>query len=107
MMNFEEDNAEIRMKADSMFGCVVFVEMYPHLRTPMKKGMRRITLQGYSNVEEFYHPDYSELPAEADYSRTLYWNPDITPDSTGTARIRFYNNSTARSLHVTTVSLPQ
>lgn len=33
------------------------------------------------------------LPDEADYRRTLYWNPALVTDSLGRAYVDFYNNS--------------
>lgn len=69
---------------------------------PVYKG-RCLTYRGYSSVASFYHPNYknirfSELPN--DCRRTLYWNPDVQPDSTGVAHIEFYNNSTTTSLYI-------
>lgn len=87
-------------------GAVVFIELHPELRVKMRGGMRRTTLEGYSDVIEFYSPDYSNAdPFETDYRRTLYWNPDVTPDSTGTARVRFFNNSTATRFNVSTATV--
>jgi hypothetical protein len=40
------------------------------------------------------------LPTIDDVRRTLYWNPDVTTDSTGNATIRFYNNSTCKQLDI-------
>ncbi|MBQ9362717.1 MAG: hypothetical protein IJT97_04765 [Bacteroidaceae bacterium] len=42
--------------------------------------------------------DYSILPPMADFRRTLYWNPDITTDRCGKARVEFYNNSTCTDM---------
>ena len=91
-----------RISSDSlaeMFGCVVFIETYPDGEIPVEagKGVRKTWLDGYSPVREFYSPDYSTLPSEIDYRRTLYWNPTVTPDGNGRATITFYNNS--RSTH--------
>lgn len=72
-----------------------------------KPGYRQTTLQGYSIPAEFYHADYSYgvLPDEADYRRTLYWNPALATDSLGRAYIDFYNNSCATRLRVNTETL--
>lgn len=66
------------------------------------KGIRMTTLQGYSNVREFYSPDYSHgvLPDEKDYRRTLYWNPDVNTDENGKATVSFYNNSCCRKIDI-------
>ena len=76
------------------FGCVVFIETYQG-KIPVEggKGVRKTWLEGYSAVKEFYSPNYSEIPPETDYRRTLYWNPNVTTDETGKAKIEFYNNS--------------
>ena len=65
------------------------------------RGVRKTWLDGYSEPVEFYHPDYSVLPKEEDYRRTLYWNPEVMPDEAGNAQVRFYNNSRCRRLKIT------
>lgn len=59
-------------------------------------------IQGITEPSEFYSPDYSKmpLPDNGDHRRTLYWNPDVTTDSDGHARLEFYNNSTCRQISV-------
>jgi len=58
------------------------------------RGVRKTWLEGYSRVREFYSPDYSAMPPDpSDYRRTLYWNPSVTTNENGSARIQFYNNS--------------
>ncbi len=95
-----------KMRIRRLTGAVVFIELHPQLRMTMRSGMRRTTLEGYTAVTEFYSPDYSNAePTDTDYRRTLYWNPDVRPDSTGTARVRFFNNSTASSFNVTTATV--
>ena len=87
----------------SMLGCIVFIETYPDGEIPVDaaKGIRKTWLEGYSQAKEFYSPDYSVLPPEPnDYRRTLYWNPMVIPDSTGIAKIRFYNNSRAINFNI-------
>ena len=85
-----------------MCSCVVFIETYPKEDVPVEgdKGVRKTWLEGYSEVKEFYSPDYSTLTEEPDYRRTLYWNPAITMDSTGIAKIHFYNNSSCKNLSI-------
>jgi len=66
------------------------------------KGIRRATINGYTYSKEFYSPkyDYTVFPDEKDYRRTLYWNPNVKSDSTGVAKISFYNNSTCRDMRI-------
>jgi len=73
-------------------GCVVLIEA-EELPVEGGKGVRKTWLDGYSVASEFYSPNYSELPPVPDYRRTLYWNPMVTPDENGKAKIQFYNNS--------------
>ena len=84
------------------FGCTVFIETYPEDQIPVEgaKGVRKTWMEGYSAVKEFYHPDYSTLPPENDYRRTLYWNPAVTTDETGAATIQFYNNSSCKNFSI-------
>ena len=35
-----------------------------------------------------------------DTARTLYWNPAVTTDETGHAKIEFYNNSRSRNFSI-------
>ena len=87
--------------AASMFGCVVFIETLDG-RIPVEggKGVRKTWLDGYSNVRDFYSPNYSELPPGPDYRRTLYWNPLVFPDEKGKAKIQFYNNSSCTNFNI-------
>jgi len=84
------------------FSCAVFIETYPQGKIPADaaKGIRKTWLDGYSAVAEFYHPNYAELPSVLDYRRTLYWNPMVTPDENGKAKIQFYNNSSCTNFNI-------
>lgn len=84
------------------YHCVVFIETYPTalLPTSAGKGVRKTWLEGYSQVEEFYSPDYSVLPQIPDYRRTLYWNPSVSTDENGKANVRFYNNSRCQKFKI-------
>ena len=84
------------------FGCVVFIETYPDGRTPNESvnGVRKTWMEGYSPVKEFFSPDYSMLPPEPDYRRTLYWNPAVTTAENGIAKINFYNNSSCTNFSI-------
>jgi hypothetical protein len=81
------------------FGCVVFIETWPEgeINVSGGRGTRKTYLEGYSTAGKFYSPDYSAVPpADPDYRRTLYWNPNVTTGATGRAGVRFYNNSRSR-----------
>lgn len=70
-------------------------------------GIRRTTFQGYSESREFYSPVYrTGVPIlESDHRRTLYWNPDITTDSEGNAKVEFNNNGSCRKLVISVEGL--
>ena len=64
---------------------------------------RRYVQLGYNYADDFYHPDYRNLPAEAkpkDYRRTLYWNPALQLDDQGHATIRFFHNGKSGQISV-------
>lgn len=73
------------------------------------RGHRRTKLQGFSPTYEFYMPDYSyaDLPDENDYRRTLYWNPVVQSDSTGKARVTFYNSPTCKRMEVDAMTITE
>jgi hypothetical protein len=84
-------------------GCAVFIETYPKGETGAifgDKGFRKTWLDGYSSVKEFYSPNYSIIPPEPDYRRTLYWNPNVIPDENGVAKVQFHNNSSNKSFNI-------
>lgn len=100
------ESFNIRNEIRRHTGCVVFVELFPEMRVKMRPGMRRSTLEGYSDPVEFYSPDYSNIaPFETDFRRTLYWNPEVMPDSSGKATVRFYNNSGAKKFGISTATV--
>lgn len=88
------------LNIDKRYGCVVFIETDPDMPAPPGKGTRRTVIEGYSIPAEFYHPDYSVMPENEDYRRTLYWNPELRTDADGKVRIEFYNNMTCRKMSV-------
>ena len=52
--------------------------------------------KGFSNVREFYSPKYgvSKLfDAIADRRTTVYWNPDVSTDVSGSASFQFFNTA--------------
>jgi hypothetical protein len=83
------------------FDCIVFIEMFPDWKpVETSKGVRKTWLDGYSQIKEFYSPNYGKLPPESDYRRTLYWNPAVKTDKDGKALIQFYNNSSCKSFNI-------
>ena len=68
---------------------------------------RVTTVDGYSRPYEFYSPEYPEgpIPGDVDYRRTLYWNPNVVTDSTGTAKVEFYNSSITNHFNVSAAGI--
>jgi hypothetical protein len=82
---------------------MVFIYTYQDLHSRNNVyGIRQTNLQGYSAVKEFFNPryEYTPLPSEKDYRRTLYWNPDVKTDANGKATVTFYNNSSCKNFNV-------
>ena len=76
---------------------VIDISMYPLTeRKTRTKGTRQTTFRGYSEVAEFYAPEYPDgpIPGDKDYRRTLYWNPSVETDAQGKVQLLFYNNGT-------------
>jgi hypothetical protein len=69
---------------------------------------RRIILDGMFEPADFYHPDYSRKPLDADvhdYRRTLYWNPNAQLDEDGRFTANFYNNCKISRFKVSTAGI--
>ena len=69
---------------------------------------RRIILDGMFEPADFYHPDYSRKPLDADvkdYRRTLYWNPNAKLDADGRFTATFYNNGKTSRMKVSTAGI--
>ncbi len=89
-------------KVAEALGAAVFIETWPEGQVPVSGGRstRKTFLEGYSVPAAFSAPDYSVMPPATDHRRTLYWNPAVTTDEQGRARVDFYNNSHGRGLGI-------
>lgn len=84
---------------------IVTIAQYPyrdgflhHVSTP-----RSIRVPGFAVADKFYNPDYSRFimpEGYIDHRRTLYWNPSLSLDKDGKARIVFCNNGSPGSLSI-------
>lgn len=66
-------------------------------------GTATAKLMGYYKTREFFSPSYQVAREEhnlPDLRSTVYWNPAVKTDSTGKARISFYNADQVQSLRV-------
>lgn len=59
------------------------------------RGVERRMVQGYTLPLDFSAPSYNglDLPNDADFRRTLYWNANVQTDSNGKATAVFYSNA--------------
>lgn len=83
---------------------VVEIHLNPGRKSRMSwnRNTRQTTFDGYSPKMEFYAPEYPNGPidGDADYRRTIYWNPEVKTNRLGIVDVKFYNNSYSRSLSV-------
>lgn len=57
-------------------------------------GITSFKPQGFYKAKEFYAPNYENPatnPKIPDLRTTIYWNPNVVSDSTGRARVEFFN----------------
>ncbi|MBR4996177.1 MAG: hypothetical protein IKY82_08980 [Alistipes sp.] len=96
-----------QLEATSRYSCVVFIETYPEGKIPVEpaRGVRKTWIDGYSKPSEFYSPDYTKLPKDIDYRRTLYWNPAVVTDENGKATVEFYNNASCKTMTISAETL--
>ena len=89
-------------KARSRYGRYPLrIDVIPSLaRSPSRKGRRKIPFEGYNEQHAFTMPDYSLMPPEPDYRRTLYWNPAVTLDARGRADLTVWNSTNCRRVEV-------
>ncbi|MDE7378757.1 MAG: hypothetical protein K2N13_07330, partial [Paraprevotella sp.] len=86
----------------------IWTYIFPRYSFPLKKqGIRQTYFQGYNRPETFQMNDYSVMEPVEDHRRTLYWDPDITTDSTGTAVVTVWNNMSCRKLYLTAEGITQ
>jgi hypothetical protein len=72
---------------------VVSFTTYSHSYRGNPKGAIVFPFQGIYKAREFYQPDYENNNSNiSDNRTTIYWNPEIITDSTGTAKVSFYNS---------------
>ena len=80
----------------------VRVYLYTHRKysTESNKGLRRTYFQGFNQASTFKTEDYSVIPPMADFRRTIWWQPDVTTDAQGKAKVEFFNNSTCEEMYI-------
>jgi len=58
-------------------------------------------LLGYHKVRQFYAPKYEDKLLQASFTKAIYWNPVITTDANGKARVSFNNTDNQQPLQFT------
>ena len=78
------------------------IYLYTHRKysTESNKGLRRTYFQGFNQASTFKTEDYSVIPPMADFRRTIWWQPDVTTDAEGKAKVEFFNNSTCEEMYI-------
>jgi hypothetical protein len=72
---------------------VVSLKTYSNFYRGNPRGAIIFPFQGIYMAREFYQPDYENKNIQApDNGTTIYWNPEIQTDSTGTVKVSFYNS---------------
>jgi hypothetical protein len=72
---------------------VVSLKTYSNSYRGNPRGAIMFPYQGIYMAREFYQPDYENKNIQAPDNRTtIYWNPELQTDSTGTAKVSFYNS---------------
>lgn len=94
-------------KARSRYGRYPLrIDVFPTAaRSPSRKGRRKVAFEGYNEQHTFSMPDYSLMPPEPDFRRTLYWDPAITLDARGRADITVWNATNCRRVEVSAEGL--
>lgn len=99
-----EDREAIRVFDPTIQNDPVVIVLVTHGNDFPKEpiGVRKTTYEGYALYQEFYSPIHQPgTPVmEADYRRTLYWNPNVILDATGIVKLDFYNNGTCRAMDI-------
>ena len=81
---------------------LIFIYIYTHriFSSESNKGLRRTYFQGFNQASTFKTEDYNVIPPMADFRRTIWWQPDITTDEQGKAKVEFFNNSTCEEMYI-------
>jgi len=77
---------------------------YDYSKDPVPPRLAYVNRPGFYRAREFYVPQYDgspKAPTRPDFrSTTLYWNPSVTIDASGAARLSFYCSDASGSFQV-------
>ena len=85
----------------------IYIYRHTKFSTESNKGLRRTYFQGFNQASTFKTEDYSVIPPMADFRRTIWWQPDITTDAEGKAKVEFFNNSTCEEMYISVEGMTQ
>ncbi|MDE6048568.1 MAG: hypothetical protein K2G09_02595, partial [Paramuribaculum sp.] len=100
MLRYADPITNDMFNIDARYGCAVLIETFDEPKGPAGRGTRLQTIEGYTVPPEYRNIDSLDLLDDPDIRRTLYWNPDLTTDADGKARLEFINNSTGTDLRL-------
>lgn len=78
------------------------IAIFTHRGSYIIKGKLNFEMLGYHRPDEFYSPKYGTRFDDliTDTRSSLYWDPEVITDGTGTARIRFYNSEKLSTFYI-------
>lgn len=83
---------------------VIYTKKGNDVKPEPGKGMANNAVSGYSEIRQFYSPNYSTFNAaneKKDLRSTLYWNPQVvTTSEKNKIKLTFYNNDVSRAFRV-------
>ena len=71
---------------------------------PAATNTAKVSNVGFNVIKEFYSPDYSDPKTNQqiqDLRSTIYWNPKLITDKSGTAKFDYFNASTPGNYRIT------
>jgi hypothetical protein len=85
-------------------GIAIYTRRGDDVKPEPGKGLNSSNIRGYTQIKEFYSPNYSSFKPEndkRDIRTTLYWNPQvITTPQQHTVTLTFYNNDVSKAFRV-------
>ena len=85
-------------------GVAIYTRRGGDVKPEPGKGLNTITVTGYTEIKQFYSPNYntfSQANDRKDVRTTIYWNPNVIIDAgKNQAVVSFYNNDVSKAFRV-------
>jgi hypothetical protein len=84
-------------------GIAIYTRRGDDQRNTPGRGLSSSMVMGYSNIREFYSPDYSRFDRrneQPDVRTTLYWNPGVIATKGRPVKLSFYNNDVTKAFRI-------